>query len=140
MHEQHRGEQLLALYRTANRHRSVDSLDDTQGSGRLASALASKTGTFLRKKMGLSGGSGSVGPASRRSKSLTKNHWDEVVFAHDDTIKIKAYERVKLKHPGFLRLGNKQNLIEGSMSLKILENKSKPHCRIRKRMPNIIHF
>ncbi|XP_059472548.1 tight junction protein ZO-1 isoform X4 [Neocloeon triangulifer] len=38
----------------------------------------------------------------RRSKSLSKDHWDDVVFA-DSMNKFPAYERVVLRHPGFVR-------------------------------------
>ncbi|KAH1016905.1 hypothetical protein HUJ04_008059 [Dendroctonus ponderosae] len=40
--------------------------------------------------------------SNRRSKSLGKEHWDDILFS--DTIsKFPAYERVLLKHPGFTR-------------------------------------
>ncbi|XP_069976903.1 tight junction protein ZO-3 isoform X17 [Penaeus vannamei] len=39
---------------------------------------------------------------SRRSKSLGKDHWEDVVFA-DSVSKFPAYERVTLRHPGFVR-------------------------------------
>ncbi|XP_073959371.1 tight junction protein 1-like isoform X3 [Choristoneura fumiferana] len=38
----------------------------------------------------------------RRSKSLGKEHWDEVVLS-DSISKFPAYERVALKQPGFVR-------------------------------------
>ncbi|RZF42526.1 hypothetical protein LSTR_LSTR004445 [Laodelphax striatellus] len=38
----------------------------------------------------------------RRSKSLSKDHWDDVVFG-DSISKFPAYERVVLRHPGFIR-------------------------------------
>ncbi|BES91017.1 Tight junction protein [Nesidiocoris tenuis] len=38
----------------------------------------------------------------RRSKSLSKDHWDDVVFG-DSVSKFPAYERVVLRHPGFMR-------------------------------------
>ncbi|KAG8296117.1 Tight junction protein ZO-2 [Homalodisca vitripennis] len=38
----------------------------------------------------------------RRSKSLSKDHWDDVVFG-DSISKFPAYERVMLRHPGFVR-------------------------------------
>uniref|UniRef100_A0A8D8RSA4 Tight junction protein ZO-1 n=1 Tax=Cacopsylla melanoneura TaxID=428564 RepID=A0A8D8RSA4_9HEMI len=38
----------------------------------------------------------------RRSKSLSKDHWDDVVFG-DSISKFPAYERVSLRHPGFVR-------------------------------------
>ncbi|KRZ73279.1 Tight junction protein ZO-1, partial [Trichinella papuae] len=51
-----------------------------------------KSSTLLRRKVTM----------GRRSKSLTKSHWDEVVFSHG-TVHFAAYERVQLRHPGFLR-------------------------------------
>ncbi|XP_045118000.1 tight junction protein ZO-1-like isoform X7 [Portunus trituberculatus] len=39
---------------------------------------------------------------SRRSKSLGKDHWEDVVFA-DSVSKFPAYERVALRHTGFVR-------------------------------------
>ncbi|XP_066261904.1 tight junction protein ZO-1 isoform X1 [Euwallacea similis] len=40
--------------------------------------------------------------SNRRSKSLGKEHWDDILFS--DTIsKFPAYEKVLLKHPGFTR-------------------------------------
>ncbi|XP_049304732.1 tight junction protein ZO-1 isoform X11 [Bactrocera dorsalis] len=38
----------------------------------------------------------------RRSKSLSRENWDDVVFA-DSISKFPAYERVVLRHPGFVR-------------------------------------
>ncbi|XP_014609850.1 PREDICTED: tight junction protein ZO-2 [Polistes canadensis] len=38
----------------------------------------------------------------RRSKSLGRDHWDDVVFS-DSVSKFPAYERVILRHPGFVR-------------------------------------
>ncbi|KAG5672084.1 hypothetical protein PVAND_002240 [Polypedilum vanderplanki] len=38
----------------------------------------------------------------RRSKSLSRENWDDVVFA-DSVSKFPAYERVVLRHPGFIR-------------------------------------
>lgn len=38
----------------------------------------------------------------RRSKSLSRENWDDVVFS-DSISKFPAYERVVLRHPGFVR-------------------------------------
>lgn len=38
----------------------------------------------------------------RRSKSLSRENWDDVVFS-DSISKFPAYERVVLRHPGFIR-------------------------------------
>lgn len=38
----------------------------------------------------------------RRSKSLSRENWDDVVFS-DSLSKFPAYERVVLRHPGFVR-------------------------------------
>lgn len=40
--------------------------------------------------------------SARRSKSLSKDHWEDVVFG-DCASKFSAYERVTLKSPGFVR-------------------------------------
>ncbi|RWS31853.1 tight junction protein ZO-1-like isoform X1 [Leptotrombidium deliense] len=40
--------------------------------------------------------------SARRSKSLSKDNWEDIVFA-DGMSKFPAYERVTLKHPGFIR-------------------------------------
>ncbi|XP_065163753.1 tight junction protein ZO-1 isoform X5 [Atheta coriaria] len=40
--------------------------------------------------------------SNRRSKSLGKEHWDDILFS-DTVSKFPAYERVILKHPGFTR-------------------------------------
>ncbi|XP_047738388.1 tight junction protein ZO-2 [Hyalella azteca] len=39
---------------------------------------------------------------SRRSKSLGKDHWEDVMFG-ESVSKFPAYERVSLQHPGFVR-------------------------------------
>lgn len=40
--------------------------------------------------------------SNRRSKSLGKEHWDDILFS-DTVSKFPAYEKVILKHPGFTR-------------------------------------
>lgn len=40
--------------------------------------------------------------SNRRSKSLGKEHWDDILFS-DTVSKFPAYEKVLLKHPGFTR-------------------------------------
>ncbi|KAG8229011.1 hypothetical protein J437_LFUL007565, partial [Ladona fulva] len=60
------------------------------------------------------GGGGRVGffrrrrGSHRRSKSLGRDHWDDVVFGESYSStslasKFPAYERVSLRHPGFVR-------------------------------------
>ncbi|KAJ8688528.1 hypothetical protein QAD02_024323 [Eretmocerus hayati] len=49
-------------------------------------------GSFFRRRRG----------SHRRSKSLGRDHWDDVVFS-DSVSKFPAYERVVLRHPGFVR-------------------------------------
>ncbi|KAL1129730.1 hypothetical protein AAG570_012674 [Ranatra chinensis] len=56
-----------------------------------ASASESR-GSFFRRRRN----------SHRRSKSLSKDHWDDVVFG-DSVSKFPAYERVVLRHPGFMR-------------------------------------
>jgi tight junction protein 1 len=52
----------------------------------------SRVSFFRRKKTG----------HHRRSKSLNRENWDDVVFS-DSISKFPAYERVVLRHPGFVR-------------------------------------
>ncbi|XP_022249412.1 tight junction protein ZO-1-like [Limulus polyphemus] len=40
--------------------------------------------------------------SARRSKSLSKDYWEEIMFT-DGSPRFPAYERVTLKHPGFIR-------------------------------------
>ncbi|XP_053214787.1 tight junction protein ZO-1-like isoform X2 [Panonychus citri] len=40
--------------------------------------------------------------SARRSKSLGKDHWEDVILS-DGGSKFSAYEKVSLKHPGFIR-------------------------------------
>lgn len=49
-------------------------------------------GNFFRRKRS----------THRRSKSLSRENWDDVVFS-DSISKFPAYERVVLRHPGFVR-------------------------------------
>lgn len=52
---------------------------------------SSRTSFFRRRR-----------PTHRRSKSLSRENWDDVVFS-DSISKFPAYERVVLRHPGFVR-------------------------------------
>ena len=54
-------------------------------------ASESRTSFFRRKRS-----------THRRSKSLSRENWDDVVFS-DSISKFPAYERVVLRHPGFVR-------------------------------------
>ncbi|CAG5074910.1 Similar to Tjp1: Tight junction protein ZO-1 (Mus musculus) [Cotesia congregata] len=56
------------------------------------SSSSESRGSFFRRRRG----------SHRRSKSLGRDHWDDVVFA-DSISKFPAYERVVLRHPGFIR-------------------------------------
>ncbi|XP_053594101.1 tight junction protein ZO-1 isoform X2 [Microplitis demolitor] len=56
------------------------------------STSSESRGSFFRRRRG----------SHRRSKSLGRDHWDDVVFA-DSISKFPAYERVVLRHPGFIR-------------------------------------
>lgn len=40
--------------------------------------------------------------SARRSKSLNRDHWDEIVFAESGS-RFPAYEKIKWKYPGFVR-------------------------------------
>lgn len=42
-------------------------------------------------------------PMHRRSKSLSRENWDDVVLSDSPISKFPAYERVILRHPGFVR-------------------------------------
>lgn len=67
---------------------------------KLFQAAAGETGaqsSTLRRRVG-----NAMAPLSRRSKSLTKGHWDEIVF-NSTLVRFPAYERVQLRHPGFYR-------------------------------------
>lgn len=56
-----------------------------------STAESSRTSFFRRRR-----------PTHRRSKSLSRENWDDVVFS-DSISKFPAYERVVLRHPGFVR-------------------------------------
>ncbi|XP_045029433.1 tight junction protein ZO-1 isoform X3 [Daphnia magna] len=57
-----------------------------------ATTTSESRGSFFRRRR----------PTHRRSKSLGRDHWDDVVFA-ETLSKFPAYERVVLRHPGFIR-------------------------------------
>ncbi|XP_074596515.1 tight junction protein 1-like isoform X2 [Brevipalpus obovatus] len=54
------------------------------------SSSISSRGSFFRRR------------SARRSKSLNKDNWEDLVFT-DNPPKFSAYERVTMKHPGFIR-------------------------------------
>lgn len=68
-----------------------------RSSSRVASELRSGTLFGRKRSQGANGGLG------RRTKSLTKGHWDEIVFNGTANAKYPAYERVTLRQAGFLR-------------------------------------
>ena len=41
--------------------------------------------------------------SARRTKSLGKEHWEEVMFADRTYQKLTAYQKIEYKHPGFVR-------------------------------------
>lgn len=41
--------------------------------------------------------------SARRTKSLGKEHWEEVMFADRTYQKLSAYQKIEYKHPGFVR-------------------------------------
>jgi len=57
-----------------------------------ATTTSENRGSFFRRRRA----------THRRSKSLGRDHWDDVVFA-ETLSKFPAYERVILRHPGFIR-------------------------------------
>ncbi|XP_076324782.1 tight junction protein ZO-1-like isoform X4 [Tachypleus tridentatus] len=68
----------------------AEKLAQQQQSQRKKDSSVESRGSFFKRK------------GARRSKSLSKDHWEEVMFA-DGTSKFPAYERVILKHTGFIR-------------------------------------
>ncbi|KAK9297966.1 hypothetical protein QLX08_008495 [Tetragonisca angustula] len=71
-----------------------------------AEELATAQFNATKKEMSASESRGSFfrrrRSSHRRSKSLSRDHWDDVVFS-DSVSKFPAYERVILRHPGFVR-------------------------------------
>ncbi|XP_076666859.1 zonula occludens-like protein polychaetoid isoform X1 [Andrena cerasifolii] len=71
-----------------------------------AEELATAQFNATKKEMSASESRGSFfrrrRSSHRRSKSLGRDHWDDVVFS-DSVSKFPAYERVILRHPGFVR-------------------------------------
>lgn len=71
-----------------------------------AEELATAQFNATKKEMSASENRGSFfrrrKSSHRRSKSLGRDHWDDVVFS-DSVSKFPAYERVILRHPGFVR-------------------------------------
>ncbi|KFM71564.1 Tight junction protein ZO-1, partial [Stegodyphus mimosarum] len=72
-----------------NRNRAEQWAQEQQNQAKKDAASESR-GSFFKRR------------SARRSKSLSKDHWEDVVFA-DGISKFPAYERVTLKHPGFIR-------------------------------------
>lgn len=81
-----RGDELAAEQNVENR--SKKSLSGTDLN---VSEGSSKRGNFFKRRR-----------SARRSKSLSKEHWEDVVFG-DSNSKYSAYERVTLKNAGFTR-------------------------------------
>ncbi|KAJ8928951.1 hypothetical protein NQ314_018413, partial [Rhamnusium bicolor] len=73
---------------------------------RIAEELATAQFNATKKEMSANESRGSFfkrrRSSNRRSKSLGKEHWDDILFS-DTVSKFPAYERVLLKHPGFTR-------------------------------------
>ncbi|XP_023220297.1 tight junction protein ZO-1-like [Centruroides sculpturatus] len=72
-----------------NRNRAEEWAQEQQIQAKKDTASESR-GSFFKRR------------SARRSKSLSKDHWEDIVFA-DGLSKFPAYERVTLKHPGFTR-------------------------------------
>ena len=74
-----------------NRNRAEDlATEQSTEKAKKADTTSESRGSFFKRR------------SARRSKSLLKDHWEEVVFG-DSLSKFAAYERVTLKHPGFIR-------------------------------------
>lgn len=57
-----------------------------------SSFVSSMKASFFRKKR-----------SARRTKSLGKEHWEELMFADRTYQKLTAYQKIEYKHPGFVR-------------------------------------
>ncbi|CAG2104772.1 unnamed protein product, partial [Medioppia subpectinata] len=74
-----------------NRNRAEElAAEQSTEKAKKADTSTERRGSFFKRR------------SARRSKSLSKDHWEEVVFG-DCNSKFAAYERVGLKHPGFIR-------------------------------------
>lgn len=69
----------------------MESKKSSSGTDLNLSETSSRRGNFFKRRR-----------SARRSKSLSKEHWDDIVFGEFSS-KFTAYERVTLKHPGFIR-------------------------------------
>ena len=81
-----RADELAAEQKSENRSKKLFSSSDLN-----SNEGTSRRGNFFKRRR-----------SARRSKSLSKEHWEDVVFG-DGVSKFSAYERVTLKHPGFIR-------------------------------------
>ncbi|XP_067132749.1 tight junction protein ZO-1-like [Centruroides vittatus] len=79
-----------------NRNRAEEWAQEQQIQAKKDTASESR-GSFFKRR------------SARRSKSLSKDHWEDICFLYviailsDGLSKFPAYERVTLKHPGFTR-------------------------------------
>ena len=74
-----------------NRNRAEElAAEQSTEKNKKTESSSEKRGSFFKRR------------SARRSKSLSKDHWEEVVFG-DNISKFAAYERVTLKNPGFVR-------------------------------------
>ncbi|XP_064470378.1 tight junction protein ZO-1-like [Ornithodoros turicata] len=73
-----------------NRTRAEELAQEQHTLAKKEAAAAESRGSFFKRR------------SARRSKSLCKDNWEEAVFA-DGMSKFPAYERVTLRHPGFIR-------------------------------------
>ncbi|XP_076356367.1 tight junction protein ZO-3-like isoform X3 [Tachypleus tridentatus] len=72
-----------------NRNRGEELAQEQQNQAKKDAASESR-GSFFKRR------------SARRTKSLSKDQWEDVILA-DTMSKFPAYERVTLKHPGFVR-------------------------------------
>lgn len=81
---------------TAQFNATKKELSSGTGCGGGSSGNGESRGSFFRRRRGSHG--------HRRSKSLGREHWDDLVLAETAGVsKFPAYERVVLRHPGFVR-------------------------------------
>ncbi|CAG2165528.1 unnamed protein product, partial [Oppiella nova] len=73
-----------------NRAEELAAEHNTEKAKKMDTSTGERRGSFFKRR------------SARRSKSLSKDHWEDVVFG-DSLSKFAAYERVTLKHPGFIR-------------------------------------
>ncbi|XP_027205989.2 zonula occludens-like protein polychaetoid isoform X2 [Dermatophagoides pteronyssinus] len=83
-----RADELATEQRLENRSKKSNSGADDLG---LTETVSSRRSNFFKRRR-----------SARRSKSLCRDNWEDILFG-DGNSKFEAYERVTLRHPGFVR-------------------------------------